>query len=153
MHCNLYHLNRTKCTPREGYFTSVFLLRVKKWHENGPKFRIPLGMPGPPILGLNIDWCIIVVGTVPPDNKLMLTMKNRTIYILKPRLPGPEDLRERLTSSERKKREQNLNILMLTYEFSHSPLFDTSNWDQINSKLSLRQLLPQCSECSPLLQL
>ena len=126
-----------------GYFTSVFLLWVKKWHENGPKFRIPLGTPGPPTLGLNIDWCIIVVGTVPPDNKLMLTIENRTIYILKPRLPVLEDPRERLTSSERKKCEQNLDILMSTYEFSHSPLFNTSCGNK--SSPAIRRNLPQAA--------
>ena len=47
------------------------------------------------------------------------SLETTSYNIQKPRLPRPDDLRERLSSSEREKCEQNvLNILIPTYDFS-----------------------------------
>ena len=59
------------------------------------------------------------------------SLEKTSYNIQKPRLPCPDDLRERLSSSERNKCEQNvLNILVPTYDFSqHIECFHmTSRW-------------------------
>ena len=93
---------------------------LRLFQGNKYKFTCVVTENWTPHCTFNLFWlvlaCFLPIRAYSADH---YSLETTSYNIQKPRLPRPDDLRERLSSSERKKCEQNvLNILIPTYDFS-----------------------------------